>query len=47
MGQSSGWFANKNYMTAPLASLVVSELVLIFMAGATCEQHDAIGFGDF
>jgi len=47
MGQSSGWLANKNSITAPRASRVASELVLIFMAGATCEQQEAIGFGDF
>jgi hypothetical protein len=34
-------------MTAPRASLATSEFVLIFMAGATCEQQEATGFGDF
>lgn len=34
-------------MTPPRASLATSEFVLIFMAGATCEQHEATGFGDF
>ena len=47
MGQSNGWLANKNYMTPPRASLATYELVLIFIAGATCEQHEATGFGDF
>lgn len=47
MGQSSGWLASKNSMTPPLAILAASEVVCIFMAGATCEQHDAIGLGAF
>lgn len=34
-------------MTPPLAKRATYELVLIFMAGATCEQHDATGLGDF
>jgi hypothetical protein len=34
-------------MTAPLANLATSELVLIFMAGATWEQQEATGLGDF
>jgi hypothetical protein len=47
MGQSRGWFANKNYITPPRANLAVSEVVLILIAGATCEQHEATGLGDF
>ena len=34
-------------MTAPRANLATSELVFIFIAGDTCEQHEATGFGDF
>jgi len=34
-------------MTPPLANLAFYELVLIFIPGATCEQHEATGFGDF
>ena len=47
IGQSKGWLINKNYMTPPRAKRATYELVLIFIAGATCEQHDATGFGDF
>ncbi len=47
MGQSRGWLANKNSMTPPLASLAGSELVWIFIAGATWEQQLATGLGDF
>jgi len=38
---------SKNYITPPRANLATYEFVLIFIAGATCEQHDATGFGDF
>jgi hypothetical protein len=33
-------------MTPPLARRATYEFVLIFMAGATCEQHEATGLGD-
>jgi len=38
---------SKNYITPPLANLATYEFVLIFIAGATCEQQEATGFGDF
>jgi len=34
-------------MTPPRAILATYELVFIFIAGATCEQQLATGFGDF
>ena len=47
MGQSRGWLARRNYITPPLACRAYSEVVWIFMAGATCEQQEATGLGDF
>jgi len=34
-------------MTAPLAIRAASEVVLILIEGATCEQQEAIGLGAF
>src|SRR5580698_4187889 len=45
MGQSRGWFANRNSITPSRALWVSGELVLTTMPGCTGQAHDATGFG--
>ena len=43
IGQSSGWFANRNSMTPCCAVLVLVEALCIFILGATIVEQAGIG----